>query len=284
MIQQVIKVTKDNAGGSYSALLNLPDDYGTSSDNYPLLVFLHGAGEAGADLSKIYGSGSAGGPAYFIEQGKWPASFVNPVDKKAYKFIVLSPQAGSWSTTAVELDFILKYMSSKYRVDTSRIYLTGLSAGGECVVEYVGKMDGMGRVLTNSYTVAAVAPMSAVMAGNNRGAMAAQIVKDNVRIWGFGSPGDTHGDNTNALVTWYINNIKAGYGLDTTYSGGHCCWNQFYNPTYSMNGMSIYQWMLQYSNTTTPPIVIPPIVVPPVAKTIASVTITYSDGTVETKP
>src|SRR5690606_34935260 len=31
----------------------------------------------------------------------------------------------------------------------------------------------------------------------------------------------------------------------TMYSGGHCCWNDFYKPQFTENGESIYTWMLK---------------------------------------
>jgi hypothetical protein len=285
MIQTAIKVVKDSAGGAYPALLNLPDDYATGSNSYPLLVFLQGAGEAGTDLSKIYGSSTAGGPAYFIEQGKWPASF--NVGGKPFKLIVVSPQSNNgWSTTAQELDFVLTDLIKNYRVDQSRIYLTGLSAGGEGILEYVGGVMGTGVKITKTHKIAAVIPMSAVLNASQTAALAQQIVTDNVEVWGFGSPSDTHGANTLQLITWYIGNIKKGFGRATSYTGGHSGWMAFYTPDYAENiggqMLNIYQWALQYTSGSVPTTIIPP---PPVAKTIKSVstTIVYTDGGTDIK-
>jgi len=249
------------------AILHLPDDYSKTTTRYPIMVFLHGIGEAGTNPAAIYSSTTAGGPAYFIASGKFPSSFVNPVDKQPYKFIIVSPQsaAAGTSTTAAKLEYILTWLIQNYRIDTSRIYLTGLSAGGEGILEYVGKIDANGVKVPATHKIAAFIPMSAVMNAAYRPTYAKQIVSDSVRIWGFGSATDTHGANTLSLVTWDINNIKAGYGISTAYSGGHCCWGQFYDPAFTQNGMNIYQWALQYRvNAIPPPVVItPPVVVVP---------------------
>lgn len=289
MIQTAIKVVKDSSGGTYPALLGLPDDYSKTTNNYPVLVFCHGQGEGGSDLSKIYTSSTAGGPAYFIEQGKWPSSFT--IGSNSFKFIVVSPQSNNgWSTTAQELDFILTDLIKNYRVDQSRIYLTGLSAGGEGILEYVGGITGTGIPINKNHKIAAFIPVSAVMNAALTAGYASQIIKDNVQIWGFGSPSDTHGANTLQLITWYIGNLKKGYGIGTSYIGGHCCWGQFYDPSFIQNGLNIYQWALQYTSSVAqvPPVVVtpPPVVVPPpvVLKTITKVVVYYSDGTNATLP
>lgn len=257
--QKIINVPIDNSGTTELAILHLPDDYSTATTTkYPILVFLHGIGEGGTNPATIYTNSNAGGPAYWISQGKFPSSFVNPADNKSYKYIVVSPQSNQgWSTTAPQLDVVLTSLIKNYRVDESRIYLTGLSAGGEGVVEYVGQILSSGATVTPTHKIAAVLPMSAVMNAGYEPQYAAKIVANNVQLWGFGSPTDTHGANTLGLI-YYTNLLKANYGIETSYSGGHCCWGQFYDPSYRLNGKSIYEWALQYTQGVSAPPSTPP--------------------------
>ncbi len=250
--QTIIKVPVDNAGGTENAILHLPDDYSTTSGTYPIIVFLHGVDEGSTtDPSVIYNNSNAGGPAYIIAHGSWPSSFVNPVDKKSYKFIVVSPQAAyGYSTTAPQLEYVLTYLLKTYRVDPTRVYLTGLSAGGEGILEYVGKIQASGASVAATHPIPAFVPMSAVMNAYYRGQYADTVVKNKVQLWGFGSATDVHGANTLNLVL-DVNAIKANYALSTAYAGGHCCWEQFYDPAYTLNGMNIYQWLLQYTTAAT---------------------------------
>ncbi len=98
-------------------LLSLPGGYGEKEQNWPLLVFLHGAGERGDNLELV----KKHGPPKRIEQGK------------DYPFIVVSPQcpAGQWWTEKTDtLMALLDEIESKYAVDPERVYLTGLSMGG----------------------------------------------------------------------------------------------------------------------------------------------------------
>ncbi len=95
-------------------LLYLPKDY-EEKDNWPLMVFLHGAGERGDDLELL----KVHGPSKLIAAGK------------DFPCIVLAPQCQNrtrWYPQAV-IELIDK-IANEYKVDKRRIYLTGLSMGG----------------------------------------------------------------------------------------------------------------------------------------------------------
>jgi predicted peptidase len=98
-------------------LLFLPEDYGKKRQRWPLMVFLHGAGERGSDLNKV----KVHGPPKIVK------------NRKDFPFIVVSPQCpeGDWWTEKVEvLINLVDDISTRYKVDKKRIYLTGLSMGG----------------------------------------------------------------------------------------------------------------------------------------------------------
>lgn len=259
VVQTVINPTKNSWGGTSQALLYKPDDYSSTTTKYPLLVFLHGAGQAYGGLSSIYNSSAAGGPAYFIEHAGWPASFTNPKDGQTYKFIVLSPQAAAtqpgsgWSSSAQELDYMIRYMVTNYRVDTNRIYITGISAGGDGICDYATHAVYSGSRYVPRYKAAAMVPMSQA-GGNYPQADCNIIVADSTRAWGFGdADNDVHGGFTKTLID-KMNIAKAGFGRFTNFvgpDGNHCCWGTYYNPTYreTIGGvsMNIYEWMLTHT-------------------------------------
>ena len=96
-------------------LLYLPPAYDTSEEKWPLLLFLHGAGERGDDLELV----KAHGPPKMIAQGR------------DFPFVVISPQCPKdewWSIDA--LHALLDEIVETYRIDKARIYATGLSMGG----------------------------------------------------------------------------------------------------------------------------------------------------------
>jgi len=88
-----------------------------SHDGWPLIIFLHGAGERGADLEQV----KKHGIAKRLEEGL------------QLDAIVASPQcpADSWWTIELSaLNGLLDHLLATYTIDTNRIYLTGLSMGG----------------------------------------------------------------------------------------------------------------------------------------------------------
>jgi predicted peptidase len=99
-------------------LLALPRDYSTNGDaRHPLILFLHGRGECGDDLSLVKRHGLA--------------KVVEAADD--FPFIVVSPQCATdrdWSAYNDTLIALLDELTAALPVDPQRIYLTGLSLGG----------------------------------------------------------------------------------------------------------------------------------------------------------
>ena len=97
-------------------LLYLPEGYqGKKESQWPLMLFLHGAGERGDNLNRV----KVHGPPKLVEKGQ------------KFPFIIISPQCPKnqrWDDAM--LTVLLDHVCKEYRVDTSRLYLTGLSMGG----------------------------------------------------------------------------------------------------------------------------------------------------------
>lgn len=99
----------------YHYLLSLPAGYEDSDRRWPLMLFLHGAGESGESLAKV----KANGPPKLIAQ-----------NERAFPCIVVSPQSPGRGWNPDYLAALLDDICATYRVDSERVYLTGLSMGG----------------------------------------------------------------------------------------------------------------------------------------------------------
>ena len=102
---------------SYPYLPYLPKDYNTDSlKRWPLIIYLHGGSQRGTDLTKLYDSGIPDQ----IYRGR------------AFPFVIISPLCPlhlRWTTDDWFGNFF-REITGKYRIDTTRVYLTGLSLGG----------------------------------------------------------------------------------------------------------------------------------------------------------
>ena len=106
------------AGQSYRYQVYVPADYPTKA-GWPVIVFLHGAGERGTDglLQTTVGLG----PAIRREPRRFPAIVVFPQ----------APPDSQWVGAPAEMALAaLRQTLSEFHVEPKRVYLTGLSMGG----------------------------------------------------------------------------------------------------------------------------------------------------------
>lgn len=105
---------------SLGYLVSLPEGYeADKSKKWPVVFFLHGAGERGADLEK----NRVHGPFKEIAKGrKIPAVVIAPQ----------CPEGDWWSSERMVavLEGLVAKVEKDYRIDKDREYLTGLSMGG----------------------------------------------------------------------------------------------------------------------------------------------------------
>ncbi len=149
----------------------LPADHATSGKRYPLLVYLHGAGDKGNGTTDIWRVARMG-PALQVQNGHRMNFMVNGQEET---FIVVSPQL---TTSLADFNSLLgpfvSQMFTKHAniIDRSRVYLTGISMGGAGT--WVG-------AATNPSWYAAVAPVcGATWPGSTQ---TCQIAAGNVPVW-----------------------------------------------------------------------------------------------------
>lgn len=100
----------------FNYLCYTPKDY-NKEQKYPLLLFLHGAGERGNDISLV-------GQYGFFKQA---------AEGKEFPFVMVGPQCPFdqyWGNHLESLNDFLDEIIEKYNIDEKRVYISGLSMGG----------------------------------------------------------------------------------------------------------------------------------------------------------
>jgi predicted peptidase len=191
-------------------LLWLPEGYKKDKHkNYPLLIFLHGAGERGDSLDLVKKNG--------------PPSFLD--DRTDFPFVTVSPQCPIGTRWVVEdLQALLEKIKAKYRIDPGRIYLTGLSMGGFGTWEWAYKYPGQ---------FAAIAP---VCGGGDT-----HFAKEykNIPVWAFHGEADSTLPVQRTIEMVEAINASGGNARMTIYPGvGHNSWENAYTDE------ELYKWLL----------------------------------------
>jgi dienelactone hydrolase len=232
--QQLVTVPTDSwSGATASGWLYLPADYASTTKDYPVVFFYHGIGESGSNPYWLLNQGVPN----LIANGMRPDNITNPSNGQQYSFIILSLQHSWWSPDPNWLPSEIDWLKQRYRIDTNRLYVTGLSAGGQSSFS--------AAIINNdvSHLIAAAAPMSPADVWNYNPTL---IGQNKIKTWFFA--GNVDGTFT-ANATNYSNDCNTLYPNSSKlniYSGGHCCWNTFYSPTWhdASTGLSIWEWLL----------------------------------------
>lgn len=220
-------------GGFYKAL---PARYDSTTKKYPLLVFLHGVGETGngtTDLPRLCNNAVP----KLLSQKLFPAQFT--VNGVSYSFIVINPQFKEWPQPA-DVNAMIDYAVANYRVDETRIYVSGLSMGGGNAWDYAVAYPGR---------IAAVVPICGAswIAKDQM----SNLAKSNLPVWAFHNNDDgTVGVNTTITNVDNINSFSPAIPAKKTIwpYGGHDAWTKATNPaTKECEGKNMYEWMLQYT-------------------------------------
>lgn len=202
-------------------LLFLPKGYErTGETRWPLIVFLHGAGERGTNIQQV----AVHGPPKRVQQ------------QPDFPFVVLSPQCPSGSSWNLEtLNALLDDTLARHAIDPNRVYLTGLSMGG---------YGSWAWAAANPERFAAVAPICGggdpivvrLTGGSRRDALA------RLPLWAFHGAKDTV---VPLAESQRMVDVYKSLGNDprlTVYpDAGHDSWTDTYN------NPALYDWFRQHT-------------------------------------
>lgn len=201
--------------GDAKYVLFVPHDY-QADKAYPLILFLHGAGETGTDGLKQSVVGL--GPALKKREKTFPFLAVFPQSQKR-----------TWKADSADAQralAILAEVEKNYKVDGQRIYLTGLSMGG---------YGTWSLAAAHPERWAAIAPIC----GGGDPKQAAKI--KNIPCWCF------HGDADKAVpvarsrdMVQALKDAGASPRYDEYPGVGHNSWDRAYG------NEELYTWLLMH--------------------------------------
>jgi predicted peptidase len=199
-----------------------------SSASYPLVLFLHGAGERGRDNQKQLAVG-VGNFASDYNLKTYPCYILAPQCPEGKKWVEVDwklPAHIQPATPSVNLIMTMDLVDSlckTLKIDTNRLYITGLSMGGfgtwDAITRYPGKF-------------AAAIP---VCGGGDT--TKAYIIK-NIPVWAFHGLKDKLVMPLRSIsMVRAINNAGGNAKLSTYPEVGHDAWNKAYIDP------ELYRWL-----------------------------------------
>lgn len=206
---------------SLEFLVHLPTGYQSDGDErWPLMIFLHGAGERGSDINRV----KVHGPPKLAQT------------QEDFPFVTISPQcpAGQWWDVGT-LNALLDHVLDTYQVDDDRVYLTGLSMGG---------YGSWAWAASNPERFAAVAPICG--GGERRPVLRAPSERrasmEGLPIWCFHGAKDTVvplSESENMVEVW--KQVGATVKFTVYPDAGHDSW------TASYDNPDLFGWFLEQS-------------------------------------
>lgn len=215
-------VTETKIAGQ-NAVVYKPAGY-DSTKKYKTIIAFPGLGEQGTDIKKLY----IAGPARFLRDG---------VLKPDAIVICVQPTYG-W-VPLITYERTLAEIWSKYKVDS--FALTGLSAGASALFNFLAHTK-------TTYPICAIVPLSFDVDFPDT----YNISKfTTIRTWGICGTKDSRYVKLKKLIERLA---ALGYPAKfTSFVGGHCCWQTYYDPAYKENGESIYDFMIGKPKPVIPP-------------------------------
>lgn len=192
-------------------LIWVPESGERPAAGWPLMIFLHGSGERGVDLTRV----TTNGPPEQAAAGR------------TFPFVLVAPQAErgeSWDSDAIEA--LRAALVSTFPIDADRVMVTGLSMGGYGAWNYAASYPDR---------VAAIAPVSGI--GDTE--RARRVAR--VPVWAFHGKLDDVVPIAGDLAMVAAVRRVGGWCRFTIYPDtGHDAWDQAYD-----DESGLYDWLLR---------------------------------------
>jgi hypothetical protein len=273
--------------GFYTGLMVwFPADYNTNpTKDFPVIIYFPGKEAQGtgslSDLCKIITDGENALPGR-LERNQVTSSVT--VGGETFTYLVIAPQYNGYGdpngtdfTYPDQTDALIDYIVDHYRIDESRIYLTGMSTGANMVMDYLSSsVTRANRIAAASFSSLCF-PTNLSSAGSVQGP--ANVANGDVATWfvncntesdqycGINTPtGWVNAMNNNSPTipprTSFFNPNVSGFGypqsLNYCQGFAHDTWSALYSPDWTPTGggPNFYDWTFSFQQESALPIVL----------------------------
>jgi predicted esterase len=236
VLRPITTPVNDEIKGFYEAI---PESYNSSSERLPAMIFIHGAGQFGNgrnDLPMLLQEGVT----QLLDEKRIPGSF--PVKGISYSLMYFSPQFSSGFSIPALHQFI-QFIKSTYRIDSTRLYIAGISRGAELACKYAA---------VHPQFVTAVVSMAGGLPAESRDVSAQSLASNSIPIWAIHNIADDvipyiNSERLLELIHQYNPEATAQLSLLTPDGPlNHDCWTRSTDPQFKRNNLNIYEWALQF--------------------------------------
>jgi dienelactone hydrolase len=236
--------TKPALWASYTTSINanvagfwqgVPALYSQTTKKYPLIIFIHGIGELGTNLSKM----NCCGLPHHLNNKSFPANF--NVNGQNFSFITVAPQFKK-RPSAAEVQSVIDFAKNRFRIDPARVYVTGLSMGGGSTWDWSA---------VYGQNAAAIVPVCGGTAAST--GLSQKIASKNLPFWALYSTKDalvpaSWGTNFLNWIKQYNSAISGKLKLTIWTDADHnATWARAFNPNTKIDGKNIYEWLLLFT-------------------------------------
>lgn len=237
----------------------LPPGYNPNgSKRYPLIINVPGRGTRGSGSEAELCAVACEGLAFKIEQdiptGSGNYMFQTSVvhNGQTYSYIILSPQY-KWGNTesAADVQAMVNFALTRYKVDPARVYLTGLSSGANLIVNYMSISSQESKKIAGLISVG-------LCQGANTGT-AINMGTNQIHYWGLVGANDNQCGSSNTISQSNLINSYSPQGNPmgkyTLVSpppnpDPHVIWPDVHDKNYRIDGKNMAEWFIQYSSSS----------------------------------
>jgi hypothetical protein len=183
-----------------------------------------------------------------------------------YHYIIISPQNARYDLNGIpnnpdanDAEILLNYIKTNYRIDPARVYMTGMSTGANIVIHYAGSSFTRAKTLAGYNTASLCSYMG--LSPDSTDAYK-NITEANLHgRFIYCTNGDEECPESAEITLKFVNAINQEKpGLAQIQSQNNCTqnahnsWALNYNPNNLLEGKNLYDYFIQFSNSSALPV------------------------------